>query len=1352
MKNYRNPIMKKMLGCIVSIMLVVGMLPANAIATETTEAGSFILVVEAQGKLVIAPEYITYEEDQTIGEALSNSEHVFTGLGSGMITEIDGEVGNYVRSDENGEYDLFKSASEIGFFRFSEDEENSIPSEGMQKLMTSMAEYQKKDADVKAAAKAAYDDAYSQFVGIDSYSAMVLADKLDEAVSRYEEAQNSEKYPVTFSNGVDKHKDSDITVKNVYGKTWENDGDGVIELPEGEYSFKISRDGLYVEGNIAVDGAETIKASLPEQMWLKRDTFRLSGSYGDEDDEENKFTDDEYTVGEWNDRSVDVAVSDIFTGSIYTYAEYDESAVSGDTVLTAIYTYAKTGETEIEELPFESLTSGISGVLKKGAEGNTVTYRISNESEDGYTYSQDYTVNFERIPTLKSISVKDQEGVDQAATMAFDPITTGYTYKIIDTVTKLNIKAEPLDESYTAKIGDKNAAEGVTVQLSAGSETTIPITVNGGDYSNTYNLIIRPAEGKKLNFVTDRSDVTLEVVNSNGQVMPYAKFREGDSGNRYQYTLVPGETYSYVATAKTYYHIADEFTMEDVADSTINVDVPEEDWLTDMAFGTSRAGSKKGSLPLDSTFASSDHNYKVKLIDTEHNAYVWVTADDSVTIRAIYKQKHSSTLYHGKEKTISLTSGSTAGVQLNRLLMDENPVENTVTIRLSKDVGGVTCYQDYTVDFQRILSLKEISAKCDGLTATMIQEDETEGYKPEVTEYSVTVSMAAKSLELTLVSNEGNYCYGEDKIGYIVKVNGEDVPETGTASILLNGTLDTQDVTITVENDKAPEGTTNYLIHILKSPPVDVDFNIAPENALMAMYETMSGERLWPMEDGKFRLCEGYSYNYTLTAYGHVSKTGTLEVTRDDNKNLVVNDGDASYKVTENSNGGGALTVDWILAKAADNTSIRTDMESEWSNFRGSDSNNSVTDAAIPTSAENGTLYWANKIGNGYSADAVGSPILVDGDLITYAGANIFRVDTITGEIKATGYMDHKSAHATTPPSYAEGMVFVALTDGTVQAFNAETLESLWVYKDPLGGQPVCPLTIKDGFLYTGFWNSEKGDANFVCLSITDEDPQQINERKNASWYHTTNGGYYWAGAYVSENFVLIGTDDGDAGCTEPTSQMLMFDPVTGKLLDIWNNLDGDIRSTVVYDEATDAYYFTSKGGSFYSLKVKETDAGWKMTDKWSIELDNGTDGTPMSTCSPTVYNGRAYVGVSGAGQFSAYSGHNISVIDLSQQKVAYKVQTQGYPQTSGLLTTAYEKESGYVYVYFFDNMTPGKLRVLRDKAGQTKADYVTTEGSHSAAYALFTPTGDQAQYAICSPIVDEYGTIYFKNDSAHMM
>ena len=374
---------------------------------------------------------------------------------------------------------------------------------------------------------------------------------------------------------------------------------------------------------------------------------------------------------------------------------------------------------------------------------------------------------------------------------------------------------------------------------------------------------------------------------------------------------------------------------------------------------------------------------------------------------------------------------------------------------------------------------------------------------------------------------------------------------------------------------------------------------------------------------------------------------------------------------------------------------------------------------------------------------------MVGGDLITYAGDHIFRIDTVTGEILATGKMDHKSSFSITPPTYAEGMVFVALSNGCVQAFNASTLESLWVYNDPLGGQPNCPLTVKDGYLYTGFWNSETGDANFVCMTITDEDPTQSKESKCVSWYHTAKGGYYWAGAYVGNGYVLIGTDDGTNLCNSKTSSLLLLDAKSGRLLDRRDNLNGDIRSTIVYDAATNAYYFTAKGGTFYSVQVS---GGQTLTNLWSVTLVNGTGGIPMSTSSPVVYNGRAYVGVSGSSQFGAYSGHNITVLNLDSRSLAYSVPTQGYPQTSGLLTTAYESESGYVYVYFFDNMTPGKLRVLRDRPGMTAPDYTTSEKYGTVAYALFTPTNDQAQYAICSPIVDEYGTVYFKNDSAHLM
>ena len=92
-----------------------------------------------------------------------------------------------------------------------------------------------------------------------------------------------------------------------------------------------------------------------------------------------------------------------------------------------------------------------------------------------------------------------------------------------------------------------------------------------------------------------------------------------------------------------------------------------------------------------------------------------------------------------------------------------------------------------------------------------------------------------------------------------------------------------------------------------------------------------------------------------------------------------------------------------------------------------------------------------------------------------------------------------------------------------------------------------------------------------------------------------------------------------------------------------------------------------------------------------------------------------------------------------------------GCVQTSGLLTTAYEDEDGYAYIYFIENYQPGKVRVIKDKPGQTEP--IRVDGTDNEyADILFTPFGDQEEYAISSLVADEYGTMYFKNDSCYIM
>lgn len=184
-----------------------------------------------------------------------------------------------------------------------------------------------------------------------------------------------------------------------------------------------------------------------------------------------------------------------------------------------------------------------------------------------------------------------------------------------------------------------------------------------------------------------------------------------------------------------------------------------------------------------------------------------------------------------------------------------------------------------------------------------------------------------------------------------------------------------------------------------------------------------------------------------------------------------------------------------------------------------------MTGALLPISASDAVLYWANQAGISYSSDAVSSPILVDGYLVCTAKQNIFKIDTVTGEIVQVGDMVKKSAFNITPPTYVAGMIFVALADGCVQAFNADTLASLWVYTDALGGQPNSPISYRGGCIYTGFWNGEANDGNWVCLSVTDEAPSRETEPKRATWTYRQKGGFYWACACVRDGFLLVGAD-----------------------------------------------------------------------------------------------------------------------------------------------------------------------------------------------------------------------------------
>lgn len=398
--------------------------------------------------------------------------------------------------------------------------------------------------------------------------------------------------------------------------------------------------------------------------------------------------------------------------------------------------------------------------------------------------------------------------------------------------------------------------------------------------------------------------------------------------------------------------------------------------------------------------------------------------------------------------------------------------------------------------------------------------------------------------------------------------------------------------------------------------------------------------------------------------------------------------------------------------------------------------NNNVTTSNLPDSADNAVLNWATRICDPTDPKEwqnSPSPVtLIGDDLVFVSGDKLMRMNKETGVIDSVvGQRAGKNSYAIQPVTYVDGMIFSGF-DGGVQAFDADTLESLWVYKDSVGGQAISPIYYNDGCIYTGFWSSETGTANYVCMDVKDEDTTKTDEAKSAKWVYANKGGFYWTGAYSTDKFIVVGSDNGTKDNSH--SKILTLNKENGEEIDSGEAV-GDIRCSVSYDKDTDAYYFTSKGGYFYRAKI---DDNGNFTKLDSIALSGA------STSTPTILNGRAYVG------FGHYrTGYGIAVIDLDSFEIAYTAKTKGYPQTSGLGVV---NKDGYNYVYFTENASAGAIRYVKDKKGVTKVLDPQIIGDKEYAPAIFTPTGAQSQYAVADLVADENGTIYFKNDSGYIM
>ena len=381
-----------------------------------------------------------------------------------------------------------------------------------------------------------------------------------------------------------------------------------------------------------------------------------------------------------------------------------------------------------------------------------------------------------------------------------------------------------------------------------------------------------------------------------------------------------------------------------------------------------------------------------------------------------------------------------------------------------------------------------------------------------------------------------------------------------------------------------------------------------------------------------------------------------------------------------------------------------------------------TTDYNPPISQETANVRFALKLGTSYR-NAPTPPIVIDDTLIVLSGKKIYKIDAENGEILKEAEMVETPSFSYTPPTYSDGVIYCPLDNGVIQAFDFKTLKSKWVYKDSLGGQSLTEIIVSDGKLYTGFWNNETEDANYVCLTLKDEDKKSTDEEKTALWTYTHKGGFYWAKGVVIGDYVIFGSDDGTSSA-DKTSYIFVFNKNTGKKADELQ-IKGDQRSGICYDKSNKTLYFTTKAGYLYSVSFS------------SGSFDDGSLKTlylgGASTSTPSISDGRIYVGVQGENFGKGY----IKAVDAQKMNIVYSVTMKGYPQNE---VTLFVKD-GKTYIYSTYNAGPGGISLIE----------TTYDSTSAQAKDLFIPEEGQRNYCISPVEVGQDGTLFYKNDSGYI-
>ncbi len=414
-------------------------------------------------------------------------------------------------------------------------------------------------------------------------------------------------------------------------------------------------------------------------------------------------------------------------------------------------------------------------------------------------------------------------------------------------------------------------------------------------------------------------------------------------------------------------------------------------------------------------------------------------------------------------------------------------------------------------------------------------------------------------------------------------------------------------------------------------------------------------------------------------------------------------------------------TVTLILALIL----VPCNVSNAWNSFRNEDGlhNANITAAKTPVNPDNTYIKWQRRLTETTGTVYNSSPIITETNLYVVCENILYELDkngTITRSLTLCQSMNsvcHTTLHG--------NQLFIPLKSGTMECVDISTMTSRWI-SDSFDNQSLTTTLYLDGYVYAGTSHPNGSDGVFYCLNA---------DTGSTLWTYNNQCGFYWSGACAfdteEKNGILFGGDNGILVSHAQTDDM------TYDTLDLSTvvSTPGKIRAGITYDEQTDSYYTTSTNGYLYKIKIN-TDG--TFGDITAVFLGEGATDSINCTSTPTIYNGRIYVG-----SFYGTNGR-LNVVNADTMSLIYSTTHSGCGdiKSSPLLSTGYAtaENNEKLYVYVTNNALPGGISYMEDTE-------TTTNGE---LHTLIAPI-EGKQFCISSVAADSDGTLYYSNDSGYL-